>query len=88
MMKLDGRHYVAAHEIGEHVYCPEAWRLTQLGVKPDAACQKRMAEGEREHVRWQVREDRRLRRVQRRQFVAMCIVAAGMWLWWWWQHGG
>jgi len=35
MMKLDGRHYVAAHEIGEHVYCPEAWRLTQLGEKPD-----------------------------------------------------
>ena len=40
---------VTASEIGDWVYCPEAWRLAQVGTKPTAVIQARV-EGVRHHV--------------------------------------
>lgn len=80
---------VTAHEIGQFVYCREAWRLAALGCTPSVKAQHRMRAGEREHDRWQRREDRRSghHRARRRRALVLLLVALFILVWAWVNDG-
>ncbi len=64
--KKEGK-FIEAHHLAQWEYCPEAYRLEQLGHKPNAEAQAQRDEGVREHERWQLRADLRFGRLPRRR---------------------
>jgi hypothetical protein len=76
---------VTASEIGDFVYCPEAWRLAQVGTKPTPAIQAARVEGTRHHGNLTIVETTATRSIKEgRSLIALGIVAlvvvVGLWL--------
>lgn len=48
---------ISATALGQHVFCPNATRLSLLGTQVSQEARRRMDEGNRAHDRWQQRQD-------------------------------
>ena len=80
-----GPEMISASELGQFAYCPEAARLEALGAVPNAAAQRRMAQGIVAHEDWQEWEDAAPARAMSRAFRLLIVggllaaLAAAVW---------
>ena len=44
--------YIAAHEVGNYIFCPESYRLSLKGAKVNKASQNLMRQGDKAHATW------------------------------------
>ena len=49
---------VSATAIGQYAFCPESWRLSAGGARPNDRARERMKAGVSAHEQWQRQEDR------------------------------